>query len=911
MIRRDARALVDQPLANVVLQCRLADACPVGRFGNPHTLIVALSRVSLPAAATYHRAVALLERDSAMTQLDADLALVRAGAGRMVLVGGEAGIGKSALVSAFVGANADSVRVLVGRCDPIEPAPALGAVVEILGRIRRDLAERARSDPDLFATASTFLSQVASQPTVVVVEDVHWADGATLDVLVHVARRLATAPVLLIVTFRSDEVGNEHPLRIALGRLAGIRQNRIAVPPLSLDAVAELAAGVDIDAARLREVTSGNPFYVTEVIASGLDDVPAAVADSVLGRARRLSPAARRTLELISVMPSGCSLLRLERLSAQPAAIDECVEDGILIATDGWLGFRHELARRAIEQTVPPAERRGLHSHILAQLESFSDAGAVELALHARGAHDRVAIVTHSLDAAREAAAHGERRAAASHFRAVVENSSGTSPELAEALEGHAAACLALGDADAAVTSFDSAADILDRLGQPTRAGVARVMASSATWSAGRGPEAHDRIARALTVLEQVGGEPYALALSQAATLAMLARDNATAVTLGRAAIDLAGEEGAERVLSRAYNAVGSAQLFLAPDEAEHTLMKALEHARAAAEPSLVAVALSNLGSGSGEIRRYSAAQRWLDQTIEWSESRDLDASADYATAWKARVLLEQGRWAEAAALANAVVSRACPVIARIVASTVLALIRSRRGDPGAREALDEAWTLAEATGDLQRVWPAAVASAEFEYWAGGDVTRTDRLESALELAHRYDHGWAIGELASWLQRAGETPDARGAAAPYAAWLAGRFDEATTAWQEIGCPFESVLVRLDQGSTHALREALDGAIALGASRATARIRRELRTRGIRNLPRGAMETTRAHPAGLTARESEVLGLLSEGLTNADIARRLVVSVRTVDHHVSAVLQKLQVDSRRAAARIGSADDSTK
>lgn len=843
-----------------------------------------------------------------MAQLDADLTLARGGAGRLALIGGEAGLGKSALVSAFVDANADSVRVLVGHCDPTDPPPSLGAIVEILGRIDADLARQARSDPDLFATASTFLSQVALQPTVVVVEDAHWADGATLDVLVHVARRLATAPVLLIVTFRSDEVGNEHPLRIALGRLSGIRQNRIAVSPLSLDAVASLAAGVDIDPAKLREVTGGNPFYVTEVIASGLDDVPAAVADSVLGRAHRLSTAARRTLQLISVMPSGCSLLRLERLSAQPAAIDECVEDGILIFTDGWLGFRHELARRAIEQAIPPAERRGLHGHILTQLNSSADAGAAELALHARGAHDPGAIVTHSLDAAREAAAHGERRAAASHFGAVVDNSSLPSSELAEALEGLAAARLALGDADGAVTSFDAAADVLDRLGESSRAGTARVMASSATWSAGRGPEAHDRIARALTELEQIGGEPYALALSQAATLAMLARDNGTAVTLGRAAIELAAETGAHRVLSRAYNAVGSAQLFLAPDEAERTLMKALEHAGAAAEPSLVAVALSNLGSGSGEIRRYSAALRWLDETIEWTEARDLDPSLDYATAWKARVLLEQGRWAEAATLANGVVSRDCPVIARIVASTVLALIRSRRGDPGARESHDEAWTLAEATGDLQRVWPAAVASAELEYWAGGEVTRTDWLESALELAHRHDHAWAIGELASWLQRAGGTPDARGAASPYAAWLAGRFDEATAAWQEIGCPFESVLVRLDEGSTDSLREALDGAIALGASRVTARIRRELRTRGIRSLPRGAVESTRAHPAGLTARQSEVLGLLSEGMSNAEIARALVISVRTVDHHVSAVLQKLQVDSRQAAARIGSASD---
>lgn len=846
-----------------------------------------------------------------MAQLDADLTLARGGGGRLLLIGGEAGIGKSALVSAFLGANTDSVRVLVGHCDPIEPAPALGAVVEILGRIGRDLAERARSEPDLFATASTFLSQVASQPTVVVVEDAHWADGATLDVLVHVARRLATAPVLLIVTFRSDEVGNEHPLRQALGRLAGIRQNRIAVPPLSLDAVAELASGVDIDILRLREVTGGNPFYVTEVIASGLDDVPAAVADSVLGRARRLSPGARRTLQLISVMPSGCGLLRLERLSAQPEAIDECVEDGILIATDGWLSFRHELARRAIEQAIPPAERRGLHGQILAHLESSSGAVAAELALHARRAHDHEATVKHSLNAGREAAAHGERRAAASHFREVVANSTGTSPELAEALEGLAAAYLALGDADGAVTSFDDAADVLDQLGEPTRAGVARVMASAATWSAGRGPEAHDRIARAAADLEPIGGEAYALALSQAATLAMLARDNATAVTVGTAAIDLATEAGAEWVLSRAYNAVGSAQLFLAPDEAEHTLMKALEHARAAGDPSLVAVALSNLGSGSGEIRRYSVALKWLDETIEWSESRDLDASVDYATAWKARVLLEQGRWTEAAALANAVVSHECPIIARIVASTVLALIRARRGDPGARESIDEAWALAEATGDLQRVWPAAVASAEFEFWERGEVARTDRLESALELAHRHNHAWAIGELASWLQRLGGAPDARGATAPYAAWLAGRFGEASTAWQEIGCPFESVLVRLDEGSTDSLREALDGAIALGASRVTARIRRELRARGIRNLPRGAMETTRAHPAGLTARESEVLGLLSEGMSNADIARQLVVSVRTVDHHVSAVLQKLRVDSRQAAARIGSAGDSTK
>ncbi|MHA6695058.1 ATP-binding protein [Homoserinimonas sp. A520] len=847
----------------------------------------------------------LLERAHLLATLDEELAAALAGSGRLVLVTGEAGIGKTALVSAFRQERSGDIRFLWGQCDPVAAPSPLAPIREIATELSADFEELLSTGADSYLLATRFSSLVSEQPTVLVLEDLHWADGATLDLLVYLGRRLADAPLIVLATFRSDEVTAGHPLQGALGRLAGSPQRRVPVPPLTLAAVTELAAGSEVDAERLLRVTGGNAFYVTEALAAGLENIPGTVVDSVLGRAARLGPAAHAALEFVSVFPSGCELAIVDAESAT-IGIDECVAAGLLHATSRRVVFRHELARRAIEQSIRPAHARRLHARVLELLEGAPEADPAQLALHAGGAGNGAAVIRYGMLAGRHAAQLGANRAAVEHFAAVVEHVGNSSATMrAEALERLGEAKSSLAEPEAALVAVTEAAQLWEAAQLPLKASNARVRAAEHLWSAGRGPEARELADQVVASLESVGGQPLAHALAEQARLQMLTRDLTGAVRTGQRAIALAEPFGDHASMSRAYNAVGSSLWFLRPAEAEPNLLASRRHAELAQEPELVASALTNLGSGAGEVRLYDTANRWLDEVIEWCEPRDLDAIGDYATAWRARTALEQGEWAKAAQLAGRSMARMPVPITRIVALTVLGLLRSRRGDPGAENALDEAWRLSVQSGDLQRLWPVAAARAESRMWLHGEVGGVDELGEAMRLARTHRHGWAIGELGTWLLRAGEHVDSEAAddsAGPYASWLRGNSAVTIAGWQSLDCAFDELLVHWDDATEPSLRAGLLIAETFGATAVAARFRQGLRMLGVSSIPRGARKATAEHPAGLTARESEVVGLMADGLSNSDIADRLVISTRTVDHHVSSILRKLGVTSRREAVK---------
>jgi DNA-binding CsgD family transcriptional regulator len=238
----------------------------------------------------------------------------------------------------------------------------------------------------------------------------------------------------------------------------------------------------------------------------------------------------------------------------------------------------------------------------------------------------------------------------------------------------------------------------------------------------------------------------------------------------------------------------------------------------------------------------------------------------------------------------------------RIVSLVVLGLVRARRGDPGQWEPLDEAWRLAEPTGELTRLGPVAAARAEAAWLEGERGAVEAATEAALSLAVERSSRMLAGELAVWRRRGGldeESPERT--AEPYALELAGDWARAADAWAAIGCPYEAALALAAADDEKALRRSLAELQQLGARPAAAIVARRLRERGVRGLPRGPRAATRENPAGLTARQLEVLALLAEGLTNSQIADRLVVSQRTVDHHVATTLRKLAVRTRAEAS----------
>jgi DNA-binding NarL/FixJ family response regulator len=226
----------------------------------------------------------------------------------------------------------------------------------------------------------------------------------------------------------------------------------------------------------------------------------------------------------------------------------------------------------------------------------------------------------------------------------------------------------------------------------------------------------------------------------------------------------------------------------------------------------------------------------------------------------------------------------------------VLGLVRARRGDAEAAAPLEEAYALACPTGELMRIGPAAAAHAEAAWLTGHDKAVDELTRAALALALRRGAPWETGALAYWRRQAGlrDDIDPAALAEPYRLALAGDAAGAAERWLQIGCPYEAALARGDEASVGELQE-------LGAVPAARILARRLRERGVRGIPRGPHPRTRENPAGLTARELEVLALLAEGLRNAQIAERLVLSEKTVGHHVSAVLRKLDVGSRSEAA----------
>lgn len=862
-------------------------------------------RIRIPIEPLEHE---LLEREVPLEELAAALRVASSGKGRTVLVYGEAGIGKTALVERFTQEHAEDARVLWGGCEALFTARPLGPLRDIARQMRTGLGSLLDGQTPRATIFSAFLDELSAhtKPAIAVFEDVHWADEATLDLIKYLGRRIHRVNALFIITYRDDEVGPRHPLRVVIGDLPATAVTRVWLPPLSETAVLTLAHRAQREVTGLYAVTGGNPFFVTEVLAAGAPGVPPTVRDAVLARASRLSRPARQTLDAASMVPSPVERQLLLHIMPEAAdALDECVTAGMLILEDRSLRFRHELARRAVEETVNPEARRLLHQQILGFLEQAEGTEPARLAYHAEAAGMPDATLRHAVAAARQAAANGAHREAFEHYARALRHAGGTpADDLAELYEAYALQAMCSDQIPQALDARQRVLELRRRTNNRLKEGTALAELAMVLWSAGRGAEAAmSAISEAIDILESLPpGPDLALAYAMRSHLCMLRRDGEGAIAWGTRAIDLGRRVGAPLALIRALNAVGSTEIVLYERRDGITkLEESRRMARQIGDDAREAGALTNIGSASGEIRDYPTAIRYLEEGIAYGIKRDLDNSVHYNRAWLARVHFEQGRWTDAAELAAQVAEKpGVSVITPIVALTVLGRIRTRRGDPGASEALSRAWTLAEATGDLQRLWPVSAGRAELAWLSGriGDIGGL--VEPTLDLATRLRSRWAIGELAYWAWKAGRLSEPpAGAAEPFALQIVGHWRAAAAAWDRIGCPYERAAA-LAEGDEAAQREALEIFENLGAAPAVELVRRSLRALGARGVPRGPRAATRSNPAGLTSRELEVLRLLAEGLKNAEIASRLFLSPKTVDHHISAVLAKMNVRSRTEA-----------
>ena len=855
----------------------------------------------------------LLERQAPLEILEQCAQDLRARQGRVVLVSGEAGLGKTSLLEHFASTRRGRERILWGRCDPLTTPSPLGPFQEIAAQTAGRFASlRQAANGSAVPLPGLLEDFKLAGPAIYVIEDLHWADEASLDAVKFLGRRIASLEAMLIATYRDDELHRHHALRHVLATLATGRDiRRIPLAALSVDAVRSLIPEGRFDADLVHRQTGGNPFVIAELLASGDPErVPRAVRDIVLQRAARLSTSGRSVLEAAAVIGSRVDARLLRRVVGEAADhADACIDLGLLRAEGETLVLRHELTRQAVLESIAPPRRAALHGQVLEALAATGTAAASLLAHHAEGAGDSPAVRTHAPAAARRASAMGAHRQAADQLaRALRYTGPDRAGDRARLLGALAEECALLDRQEEAAEARREAVELWRELGDARREGDTLASLAWPLVRSGRNAEADACSRQAIAILERLGpGRELAGALRMQAHLRMLDRDKAAALAWGRKAIAMAQAVGDMETLASANLVVGASMLVADDARGRAFLDRSIALAREQGLDGIVALALVNIGSSYGEQYRFAEAERFLKEGVAYASERDLDHSLHYLLAWLALTQFYQGQWSEAADTAIEVLrSPDLAVVSRIMALVALGRVRARRGDPGVWEALDEALDLAQRTGTLQRLAPARAARAEAA-WLGGDVERVRaEAQAVFDLATSHRHPWHAGEFAYWLGRAGDMVGSpRWVAQPYRHHLDGDWRKAAQAWSERFCPYEQARA-LAEGDEPACREALVLFDRLGARPAADLLRRHLRSNGSGPVPRGPRAATRSHSNGLTPRQAEIRVLLAEGLTNAAIARRMHISAKTVDHHVSAVLGKLGVSSRHEVGTPGPA-----
>ena len=845
----------------------------------------------------------LLERESPLASLLEYASDARRGEGRLVLISGEAGVGKSAIVEELERSLPDA-RWLWAACDGLfTPAP-LAPLTDLAAQLGGELLELSRAGASrerLFAAVLFQISQ--EQLTVVVVEDVHWADEASVDLIRFLGKRLRNTPVLLLATYRDEALSARDPLRLALGDLASGRSTRrVGLGPLSRSAVADLARGTDLDPVELFALTGGNPFYVSEVIGAGVQTVPPSAREAVLARAGRLSHPARDLLDiaaLVGAHPDADVLATVSPYASE--TMDELLESGLLREDGRSLQFRHEIARLAIAQTVPVHRGAEIHSGIYEALLARGLDDDPRLAFHSEAAGDGEATLIHAGAAARAAAAAASHREAVVQYERALRWSDGSALTLRAALyEGYSREVALLDRWLDAVAAAETSLALWRQAGDLLREGDIQRWLSRAYWRLCRGADAGTASRDAVVVLESLGPtRELGWAWANLANQFLLERDCEASIELAERALALATELELPALTSDVLDTLALARAELDQDW-ETGLDRALEIAVEHDLHAEAGRAFTNLYATHSLQRRFQDAARYFAKGLAYCEEGDMAVYSTCLNGELTSTLEKTGQWDEAAALSARLLDLGASPINRINPLVSAGVLRARRTEPGASDLLNEAVTSAEGTGEPEWITVARLARCEALWLENrSDEARTD-AERLAEISKRCD-SWERGAIAVWLHRTGSSGEVDGPVAePFRLMLLGDCVAAADWWREHGCDYEAALALGDATDERSQRAALVLLEGLGATATLALLRHRMRSAGVRAIPTGPRETTKSNPAGLTSREQQVLDLVCDGYTNSQMATELFISAKTVDHHVSAILSKLGVPNRAAA-----------
>ena len=753
----------------------------------------------------------LLERDAELDEMLAAVdAAIEGRHGVIVLVAGEAGSGKSTLVRGFLERVSPAVTAYVGGCDDLLAPRTLGPFHDM-----------AVEHPDLVSALATdrlddvlpaLLRTFAARPSVVVVEDVHWADDASLDAIRFLSRRVPGIAGALVLTFRDTGVDDEQPLRRLLGGLVGPQVRRVSLSPLTVDAVRRLGASSDTLAAEIHQVTHGNPFFVSEVLAAGGNGVPPTVRDAVMARVATLSPTVGKLVERLSVVPTRAERWLAEALAdGETSGVLGAERSGIIVGGDASVAFRHELARQAVESSLTAGERLEANRLVVEALLGRTSLDSSRLLHHAERSQQLEVIYQHGPIAAREAARLGAHRQAAELLRVVLDHRDiFDAPQVARLLTDRAYSLYLVNEFDAALEVAEEGVAAAEKAGDADALADALQVLSPVDLFA-RGPmRARVSALRALDVVKHRGDEARL-----AAALTELARAHSNLATVGIVAdVDERAETYAERALTMARRLrrrdieasalcyLGMARLARGDPQGHADLERAISEAASHTEVATLVRCIGNAAHAAYRSGRPDDAERFVAAGLQASADREFFAGRYRLRLTLAAVRGSSGNWERAVSdLRELLEESGQPGIMSVLARSILARLLARRGElTEAREVLAVARDQAAGSDDTFVVGPVAAADVELGWLDGSLGYITEETRRALDITAANDHRSIQAEISAYLLRAGvDVPAPAGAPGPWAPTLAGHWQEAAAGWAHLGERYEEGIVRATAG----------------------------------------------------------------------------------------------------------------